>query len=197
MTREIRAKAESWVRKHIAEPQMEIFDRAAKLIETKQNGYTCIALGKITLESFRHEIGGSGSDHDTYRTHYIPVDDLYLAQWRSMWRANNSDVAFWWNRNSSSAVPYTRGQKVRAMHFFKKLCLEGKIEEYKPKNDIDNIKEWILIMYSKDKDLLPNEITRAMVSNAIKQMQRIKTGITLTPVNSHTIKYITAELNKE
>jgi hypothetical protein len=189
----MKLKVAEWVRKHTAEPQMEIFDRAIERIETKQNGYTCIALGKVTLESFRYATGVSDIDHDTYRTYYTTVDDLYVTQWRSMWTDKNHNIAYWWNENSSR----DRKQKVRAMRFFKKLCLEGKTEEYNPKNDIDNIKKWILIMYSKDKDLLPNEVTSSMVNSAIKQMQRIKTGSTRTAVNSHTIKYITAELNKE
>ncbi len=196
MNRAMKLKVSERVRKHTAEPQMEIFDLAIKFIETKQNGYTCTAIRSALTQNLMAETGAE--DRYPIGEYADIVEDIYSMQWKGLWLGSDtsSTLPWWWNIIPGNDTSYTREQKIRALNFFKKMCLEEKTDNYDPAEDKANIKEWIILMWQSKEDQ-PIEVTELAVSRAIRKMHFIKTGSPLKTVNPAKVNRLVAELNKE
>lgn len=173
-----------WRDKFLAEPQLEVYERAVELVKADVTRFSCCAIYNAVREFAKRDLDCAPWLHVTQ------VEGRYSNQFKEMWCAGASP--FWW-----CSINYLHmGWKIRALNFFKKMCLEEKTDNYDPAEDKDNIKEWIILMWQSKEDQ-PIKVTELAVSRAIRKMHFIKTGIPLKTINSAKVSRLVSELNME
>lgn len=158
-----------WRDKFLAEPQLEVYERAIELVKADVTRFSCCAMYNAVKEFAKRDLGCAPWLQVTQ------VEGRYSNQFKEMWCAGTPP--FWW-----CSINYLHvGWKVKALELFIAACKEEKSSSYDLVKDVEIIREyaevfggpdtWKLLMRNKD-----NAYGRNAVKLAIYARHRVKCG---------------------
>ena len=167
-----------WRDKFLAEPQLEVYERAIELVKAGASIFSCCAIDNAIREMAKRELGCAPW------LQVIQVEGRYTNQFREMWHTGASP--FWWG-----SLNYLHmGWKIRALELFIAACMEEKSPGYVLAEDVSIIREyaevfggpdiWKLLMHNKD-----NMYGRNAVKQAIYTRHRVKVGEIVATTQSY------------
>jgi hypothetical protein len=170
----------NWIKNMLAEPQLEVYTRAAEIIKKQKGIFSCGTIKQAILELAKKE--------DIDMDDISGVVHMYKYQYRRFWTeaypANVSELSgqdyqkllpYWWN----SFLPEDRRAKVRALTLFRDACFEPKVNNYFyvliTKKEQDLVYNYAKLMQSKYTCSASDSLKRALNRRCL-----LKTGRTMT-----------------